>query len=94
MERGRLSAIIDFSCCGVGDPACDLAIAWAFLKGEGRNAFRRTLTLDHACWARARGWTLWKALIVWAGLPGANPLDAGRSRRIVGDLLADHRLTA
>lgn len=25
---GRLSAVIDFGTCGVGDPACDLVMAW------------------------------------------------------------------
>lgn len=29
---GRLTAIIDFGLCGVGDPACDLVIAWT-LRG-------------------------------------------------------------
>jgi len=87
---GRLTAIIDFGCSGVGDPACDLAIAWTFFEGESREAFRAALPLDAAAWARGRGWTLWKALIVWAGLPGANPLGVEASRRIVDDLLADH----
>ena len=28
---GRLTAMIDFGTCGVGDPACDLVIAWTLL---------------------------------------------------------------
>jgi aminoglycoside phosphotransferase (APT) family kinase protein len=91
VDQGRLSAVIDFGCCGVGDPACDLAIAWTFFEGESRDAFRAALPLDAGAWARARGWTLWKALIIWAGLPGANPLGADRSQCIVDDLIADHR---
>ncbi|WP_411286615.1 aminoglycoside phosphotransferase family protein [Phenylobacterium sp.] len=90
VREGRLSAVIDFGCCGVGDPACDLALAWTFLEGEAREAFRAALPLDAGCWARGRGWTLWKALIVWAGLPGANPLGAETSQRIVDDLVAEH----
>jgi aminoglycoside phosphotransferase (APT) family kinase protein len=90
VQGGRLSAVIDFGCCGVGDPACDLAIAWTYLEGEAREAFRAALPLDAETWARARGWTLWKALIVWAALPGANPLDAEKSARVVRDLLAEH----
>ena len=91
IRDGRLSAVIDFGCCGVGDPACDLAIAWTWLKGEAREAFRSALQLDTGTWARGRGWTLWKALIVWAALPGANPLNAEHSARIVADLVAEHR---
>jgi aminoglycoside phosphotransferase (APT) family kinase protein len=91
VRDGRLSAVIDFGCCGVGDPACDLAIAWTFFDGEAREAFRSGLPLDAGTWARGRGWTLWKALIVWAALPGANPMGADRSAGIVADLIAEHR---
>jgi aminoglycoside phosphotransferase (APT) family kinase protein len=40
LNDGQLAAVIDFGTCGVGDPACDLAIAWTLLTGEGRQAFR------------------------------------------------------
>jgi len=30
---GRLGAVIDFGGCAVGDPACDLAVAWIFFSG-------------------------------------------------------------
>ncbi|RWD96225.1 MAG: aminoglycoside phosphotransferase, partial [Mesorhizobium sp.] len=30
VEDGRLNAVIDFGTSGVGDPSCDLAIAWTF----------------------------------------------------------------
>jgi aminoglycoside phosphotransferase (APT) family kinase protein len=59
---GRLSAVLDFGCSAVGDPACDLAIAWTFFRGESRRAFRDALGLDEGTWARGRGWALWKAL--------------------------------
>ena len=31
-ERGRLSAVIDFGLLAVGDPACDLMVAWTLLS--------------------------------------------------------------
>ena len=40
VRGGRLSAVIDFGCSGVGDPACDVTIAWTLLSGESREAFR------------------------------------------------------
>jgi aminoglycoside phosphotransferase (APT) family kinase protein len=89
-KGGRLSAVLDFGCCAVGDPACDLAIAWNFFEGESRAAFRAGLPLDAGAWARGRGWALWKALIVLAGLPGANPLDTDKCGAIIDDVLADH----
>ncbi len=66
-EDGRLCAVIDFGCSGVGDPACDLTLAWTFLDGEARDAFRDAIALDGATWARARGWALWKALVLRGG---------------------------
>src|SRR5215471_9364130 len=50
--RGRLSAVIDFGCSAVGDPACDTAIAWTFFSGESRRVFRARLPVDQATWAR------------------------------------------
>jgi aminoglycoside phosphotransferase (APT) family kinase protein len=67
VERGRLSAVIDFGTSGVGDPACDLYIAWTTLDVESRQTFREALGVDDAMWARGRAWTLWKALITFAG---------------------------
>lgn len=60
---GKLSAVIDFGTCGVGDPACDLAIAWTFLRAEEREIFREAARLPTDAWERARGWALWKSLI-------------------------------
>lgn len=66
VRDGRLAAAIDFGSSGVGDPACDLVIAWTLLSGASRAAFRSTLDVDPDMWARARGWALWKALITYA----------------------------
>ena len=34
-----LAAVIDFGCMAIGDPACDLVIAWTFFTGEARKIF-------------------------------------------------------
>ncbi len=80
VQNGRLCAVLDFGCSAVGDPACDLAIAWTYFHGESREAFRRGLDLDEGTWARGRGWALWKALITHAKLvrSGARTEDAAR----------------
>ena len=66
VTHGTLSGVIDFGTSGVGDPACDVVIAWTLLDDESRAAFRRTLSVDDVMWARGRGWALWKALITYA----------------------------
>ena len=40
VQDGRLSAVIDFGTSGVGDPACDLVIAYTFFIRPSREAFR------------------------------------------------------
>ena len=94
VRKGQLSAVIDFGCSGVGDPACDLVIAWTVFSGESREEFRAALPLDAATWARGRGWALWKALITLAQHMNTNPIEAGKARRVIDEVLADHERTA
>ncbi|QRY67382.1 aminoglycoside phosphotransferase family protein [Ensifer sp. PDNC004] len=91
VENGSLSGVIDFGTSGVGDPACDLAIAWTFFDGESREVFRDGMAHDHGAWARGRGWTLWKALIVIAGMAGAPASEKAKQRVVIDEVLADHR---
>ncbi|HEU4578511.1 MAG TPA: aminoglycoside phosphotransferase family protein [Polyangiaceae bacterium] len=88
VRGGRLAAVIDFGSCGVGDPACDLTIAWTFFAGPARSIFREALSLDPATWQRARGWALWKALIVACGKTGT-PEAAADAWRVLDELLTD-----
>lgn len=90
VDQGRLSAVIDFGCSGVGDPACDLTIAWTLFSGEARSAFRSRLPLDAATWARGRGWALWKALITLVEAHGSKQPDATKSRLVIEQVLAEH----
>lgn len=90
VDDGRLVAVIDFGCSGVGDPACDVTIAWTLFFGEGRETFRARLGLDDATWARGRGWALWKALIMLVPALKVNPEEAKWVRRVIDAVLAEH----
>ncbi|MDG4829294.1 aminoglycoside phosphotransferase family protein [Solwaraspora sp. WMMD1047] len=90
LEEGRLSAVIDFGTCGVGDPACDLAIAWTLLTAEGRQVFRERLAVDDALWSRGRGWALWKTLVSCANSVGASDAHAVNSRRVLDEIFAEY----
>lgn len=86
--RGRrLAAVIDWGQCCVGDPACDLAMAWTSFDEPARRAFRAKLPLDAATWNRGAGWALWKALIVLAGLPGTYSTQFPAARVTLSALL-------
>lgn len=91
VNEGRLSAVIDFGCCGVGDPACDTIIAWTLLSGASREAFRAALQADEPLWARGRGWALWKALITLEAHLHTDPAQAAEARRVIEEVLTDHR---
>ncbi len=92
VSAGRLSAVIDFGCSGVGDPACDVTIAWTLFAGESRDAFRAALSLDGATWARGRGWALWKGLRTLAEHMNTNPTEAEEARRIIDEVSLEHAL--
>lgn len=90
-STGRLSAVIDFGTSGIGDPACDAAIAWTFLSGEGQRVFKERLPFDEATWTRGRGWAIWKAMIVLVRALGTDPDDAEVTKNVIDRILADHR---
>jgi aminoglycoside phosphotransferase (APT) family kinase protein len=90
--EGRLSAVIDFGTCGVGDPACDLVIAWTLFADDSRQAFKQAVDLDPQTWDRARGWALWKALITLARPTAHNPPGTPPPEQVLDAILADHRI--
>lgn len=87
--RGRLGAVVDFGCLGVGDPACDLMVAWNLFSAETRGVFRAALRVDDATWARGRGWALSVGLIALPYYRDTNPTLAGISRRTIYEVLTD-----
>jgi aminoglycoside phosphotransferase (APT) family kinase protein len=86
----HLGPVIDFGTCGVGDPACDLAIAWTLLTADGRQAFRDRLSVDEATWARGRGWALWKTLVTCSYTLGDADESAANALRILGDIFSEY----
>jgi aminoglycoside phosphotransferase (APT) family kinase protein len=100
VRDGRLAAVIDFGCAAVGDPACDLAVAWTFFDGESRGLFKSLLRVEDSAWVRGRGWALWKALLAMAQ-DVADPGHEARVRRrwgwlhsaaeVVDAVIEDHR---
>lgn len=92
VKDGRLSAVIDFGCSAVGDPACDLTIAWTFLSGLGREQLRSAFPANESTWARARGWALWKAMKTVAENMNSDTEKAMRAQCIIADVIDEHNL--
>lgn len=90
LKDGQLAAVIDFGTCGVGDPACDLAIAWTLLTAHSRQAFRERLSVDDALWARGRGWALWKTMATCSYTLGDADESALNARRVLIEIFAEY----
>lgn len=91
VEQGRLSAVIDFGCLGVGDPACDVMVAWKVFSTADRHVFRTVLAVDDATWARGRGWALSQALNALSYYTlETNAALVREAQRWMAEVLADH----
>lgn len=66
VRDGRISGVIDWGSMGVGDPACDVMVAWKLHSADARDAVRAALPTDDATWDRARGWVVSQAVAVLA----------------------------
>ncbi len=72
---------------GVGDPACDLVIAWTFLNGKSREIFKKTMALNSDTWLRAKAWALWKATFELCQIYDKNSDDAAIQKRIIDEVI-------
>jgi aminoglycoside phosphotransferase (APT) family kinase protein len=85
---GRITGLLDWGCACVGDPACDVKVAWAVLDADTRPLFRARLGVDDATWARGRGWALSQALIALPYYMGTYPVIVREARRWLAEALA------
>jgi aminoglycoside phosphotransferase (APT) family kinase protein len=90
LRGGRLTGVIDWGGLGVGDPACDLIVAWGLLSPQARDVFRAELRVDAGTWARGRGWALSVGLIALPYYKDTNPALAATARHLIREVLADH----
>jgi aminoglycoside phosphotransferase (APT) family kinase protein len=86
-SAGRLSAVIDFGGLGIGDPACDLTIAFTLMSAGSRAAFRAALGLDDATWTRGRGWALATGLNAYVSYAAVSPRVASQTTRQITEAL-------
>jgi aminoglycoside phosphotransferase (APT) family kinase protein len=89
IQNCQLSAVIDFGSITIGDPACDLVIAWTFLHGKSRQIFKKLVDCDADTWARAAGWALWKAMITLVAMEDRTTLQARKQLHIINDVLQE-----
>lgn len=89
VEDGRITGVVDWGSACVGDPACDVKVAWAVLDAETRPIFRDLLEIDDATWARGRGWALSQAMIALPYYLHTYPVIVQEAWRWLAEALAD-----
>ncbi|HEY6697862.1 MAG TPA: aminoglycoside phosphotransferase family protein [Acidimicrobiales bacterium] len=89
VRGGRLSAVIDWGALGIGDPACDLIVAWELLDAESREVLRTALAVDDATWARSRGWALSTAIVALPYYQHSNAFMAAQARHKLAVVLSE-----
>ncbi|HEY5097686.1 MAG TPA: aminoglycoside phosphotransferase family protein [Acidimicrobiales bacterium] len=87
VDEGRICAVLDFGCVGVGDPAADVVAAWSVFGPSGREAFRATLDVDDDTWSRARGYALYQAAWIIPYYADTNPEFVRQAIRTVAEVL-------
>jgi aminoglycoside phosphotransferase (APT) family kinase protein len=91
VDRGSLSAVLDFDLMGAGDSAVDMVPAWTSLTAETRPLFREASGVDDDTWIRGRGWALKAGLgAVRRYGVGGHP-QAKTGRYALSQTVADHR---
>lgn len=88
-QGGRVTAVVDFGCAGIGDPACDMMVAWTLLTAETREIFRSIVKPDSATWARGRGWALTFGIVAYPYYSVSNPIFANIAKRAIEEVIAD-----
>lgn len=87
IDGRKLSAVIDFGCTAVGDPACDLVIAWNYLPSKAREIFISKMDLDEDTWLRGRAWALWKATFELCQIADKNSAEAEVQKQIIDEVM-------
>jgi aminoglycoside phosphotransferase (APT) family kinase protein len=86
---GDLAAVIDWGCCGTGDPAVEALPAWGVFDSDARETYRDAIGFDDATWERGRGWALSGALLAIPYYVESNPPFAEIARRMLDAVLGD-----
>lgn len=85
-----LVGIVDWGLAGVGDPACDMMVAWTLLNQQSRKIFHSIIQPDDDSWARGRGWALFLGIVGYPYYRNKNPIFARIAKRALDQVIADN----
>lgn len=87
LQDNKLAGVIDFGGMAVGDPACDLVIAWTLLNKKSREIFKNAINLGEETWMRAKAWALWKATFELCNISHKRGIQALNQTFIINTVL-------
>lgn len=89
VKSGKISAILDFGLCGIGDPSCDLMAAWTLLNTKARRKFFSLLNADSDSIKKARGWALSMGILGYPYYRETNPSFALLAKDAMDEIIKD-----
>lgn len=87
-QNNKLAGIIDFGGMAIGDPACDLVIAWTYLSDDARILFINEMDMDDQTWLRSKAWALWKATFELCQITSKTDVKALKQVNIINTILS------
>jgi aminoglycoside phosphotransferase (APT) family kinase protein len=91
VSNAQVVGIVDFGLAALGDPACDLALAWSFLPATHRDIFFKAAEADEAMVQRGKGWALYVGAIALSYYRHSNPVLARIGEKAISSVLEDVR---
>jgi len=88
-KNNLITAVLDFGSAGVGDPACDLMVAWTLLDTDSRKQFQEIIQYDDATWQRGRGWAFTMGLVAYPYYKETDPLLASIAKRALDEVVTE-----
>jgi aminoglycoside phosphotransferase (APT) family kinase protein len=89
VRNGEVVGVIDFGLAALGDPTCDLALAWSFLTASSRSCFFDAVEADKATLQRGKGWALYVGAIALSYYRDKNPVLARIGKQAISSVLED-----
>lgn len=90
-QKHRITSVVDFGSAGVGDPACDMMVAWTLLTSDTRRIFHSIVQPDCATWERGRGWALTFGIVAYPYYRISNPAFASIAKKAIDQVIADYK---
>ncbi|MGB0934552.1 MAG: aminoglycoside phosphotransferase family protein [Alphaproteobacteria bacterium] len=89
VQDGAITGIIDFGMSGIGDPACDLMVAWTLFTKDTRQIFHDAVAPDQATWNRAKAYALHFGIMAYSYYKDRDPFVANIAKNTLGEVIND-----